>query len=113
MNTEALTTKLKLLQNKVVPQKALVGFDGYVDLIQKAVQFCDKEQKVHYRSLNDIGLHIAAAAGKSAQVELTTLQKKLGGNGPIMANSLASLGIHNYCAGTMGYPLLHEVFSEF
>jgi hypothetical protein len=91
---------------------AFIGFDGYVDLIQKAVKTNSKEEKVFHQTLADLGTHIAAAAGKSAQVELSTLVKKLGGNAPIMANAMASLGIPNYCSGTMGYPLIHEVFKD-
>ena len=38
---------------------------------------------------------------------------KLGGNGPIMANALASLGLRVTYLGNLGYPNLHPVFPRF
>jgi len=38
---------------------------------------------------------------------------KLGGNGPIMANALASLGLKVTYLGILGYPNLHPVFADF
>ena len=38
---------------------------------------------------------------------------KLGGNGPIMANALASFGIGVTYLGSLGYPALHPVFDTF
>ena len=38
---------------------------------------------------------------------------KLGGNGPIMANALARLGVKITYVGALGYPNLHPVFNEF
>lgn len=91
-------------------EKAFVGFDGYIDLIQKAVMFNNLDSKTFYHSLSEIGAHISHAAGKSAQVELHTITKKLGGNAPIMANALARLGVTNYCVGTLGHPAIDDVF---
>jgi hypothetical protein len=56
---------------------AFVGFDGYVDLIQKAVKSNEKGEKIFYNYLVEIGTHISAAAGKSAQIELATILKKI------------------------------------
>ncbi|MEP7323318.1 MAG: hypothetical protein ABI761_15440 [Saprospiraceae bacterium] len=112
MITPELKNKLIEWQAREINFMAFVGFDGYVDFIQKAVKTNSKEEKVYFQTLHELGAHITNAAGKSAQVELSTQVKKLGGNGPIMANALASLGISNYCAGTMGYPVIHEVFKE-
>lgn len=109
---ENIIEKLKALQGQPLQDKALVGFDGYIDLIQKVVKSSGKESKQYYCGLGEMGDHIAAAAGKSAQLEICTLTKKAGGNGPIMANSLAHLGIQNHCIGTMGMPAIHETFSH-
>lgn len=104
--------KLEHLQGKPLVNKAFIGFDGYIDLIQKVVKHSTRESRQYYNSLCDVGGHISAASGKSAQLEVCTVTKKLGGNAPIMANSLAYLGIENYCAGTMGYPDVQDVFLE-
>ena len=52
------------------------------------------------------------AAGQSSNYELVVKQMKLGGNGPIMANALASLGLAVTYIGGLGYPGLHTVFQE-
>lgn len=49
----------------------------------------------------------------STNIELVNQVIKLGGNGPIMANALASFGLRVTYLGTLGYPTLHPVFSNF
>src|SRR5262249_47204363 len=56
---------------------------------------------------------LAAAAGRSTNVELVSQLTKLGGNGPIMANALASFGLKVTYLGILGYPNLHSVFADF
>ncbi len=56
---------------------------------------------------------LAAAAGKSTNIELVNQITKLGGNGPIMANALASFGLQVTYLGMLGYPKLHPVFGPF
>ncbi|MEL7237738.1 MAG: hypothetical protein AAGK78_02660, partial [Planctomycetota bacterium] len=64
-------------------------------------------------TIGRFGEKIAAAAGMSSNYELVVKQKKLGGNGPIMANALASFGLDVTYVGNLGYPDLDPVFSEF
>jgi hypothetical protein len=45
-------------------------------------------------------------------VELAVNRVKLGGNGPIMANALATLGTRVTYIGNLGYPHLHPAFRE-
>jgi hypothetical protein len=92
--------------------KALVGFDGYVDKIQKVVKSKNRTTSVYYDTITQIADHVATLAGVSGQIEIRNLELKLGGNAPIMANSLGALGIKNTCIGTMGYPDLNNVFDE-
>jgi hypothetical protein len=92
--------------------KALVGFDGYVDKIQKVVKSKNGTTSVYYDTITQIADHVATLAGVSGQIEIRNLELKLGGNAPIMANSLGALGIKNTCIGTMGYPDLNNVFEE-
>jgi acyl-CoA synthetase (NDP forming) len=44
-------------------------------------------------TIAQLAARLAAAAGKSTNVELVNQITKLGGNGPIMANALASFGL--------------------
>jgi hypothetical protein len=92
--------------------KALVGFDGYVDKIQKVVRSKSGTTSIYYDTITQIADHVATLAGVSGQIEIRNLELKLGGNAPIMANSLGALGIKNTCIGTMGYPDLNNVFEE-
>ncbi len=107
-----LQKKLSAIQEQPSQQKALIGFDGYIDLIQKVVKSSTNSSKEYYSCLREMGLHISSAADKSAQLEICTLTRKAGGNAPIMANALAHLGIRNYCVGTMGYPGIQDCFLQ-
>jgi hypothetical protein len=108
----SLIKALNIYQKSGQNVKAIVGFDGYVDKIQKVVRSKSGSQSVYYNTITEIADHVATLAGVSGQVEIRNLELKLGGNAPIMANSLGALGIKNTCIGTMGYPDLNNVFEE-
>ena len=93
---------------------ALAGFDGFIDTICHAVdKRRDAQNYDRIRTLREFGERIAAAAGKSANVEIVPTLVKLGGNGPIMANALCALGLNVTYCGMTGYPNTHSVFEEF
>ena len=93
---------------------ALAGFDGFIDTICHAVdKRHDARNYDRIRTLREFGERIAAAAGKSANVEIVPTLVKLGGNGPIMANALCALGLDVTYCGMTGYPNTHSVFEEF
>ena len=56
------------------------------------------------RTIGAIGQKILNASGQSSNYELVVKQRKLGGNGPIMANALACLGLDVTYLGNLGYP---------
>ncbi len=93
---------------------AFVGLDGFVDEILHVVD--KRENAESYQRLPTIARlaeRLAAAAGRSGNLELVPQLTKLGGNGPIMANALASFGLQVTYLGALGYPSLHPVFSDF
>jgi sugar/nucleoside kinase (ribokinase family) len=93
---------------------AFVGLDGFVDEIIHVVDKRDSaESYVRVPTITKLAERIAAAAGKSTNIELVNRRTKLGGNGPIMANALCSLGIKVTYVGALGYPTMHPVFEEF
>lgn len=93
---------------------ALAGFDGFIDTICHAVdKRHDAQNYDRIRTLREFGERIAAAAGKSANIEIVPTLVKLGGNGPIMANALCALGLDVTYCGMTGYPKAHSVFEEF
>ena len=103
-----------LLRSSSAPVQALLGFDGFVDTICDVV--AERQSATAYTrvpTLQAFGERIAAAAGKSANVEIVPTLLKLGGNGPIMANALSSLGLDVTYCGMTGFPHPHDVFSDF
>ena len=94
--------------------KGLVGFDGFVDNIFEVV---DQRQTITkytaYNSMKKFGKRIVDASGKSSNFEMISTAEKIGGNGPIMAFALSTLGAPVECIGMLGRPKIHPVFAEF
>jgi sugar/nucleoside kinase (ribokinase family) len=118
MNTPELrencARQLQAASSRASQLKAFVGLDGFVDEILHAVDKRESAEK--YQRLPTIAKladRLEAAAGKSTNIELVGQLTKLGGNGPIMANALASLGAKVSYLGNLGYPNLHPVFTDF
>lgn len=110
----AASTGLRAFASERSANPALIGFDGFVDSI---IDVVEKREDTHaYDAVPTIARFaekVAAAAGQSANYEFVTKLQKLGGNGPIMANALASVGLPITYIGTLGYPTMHPVFEEF
>jgi sugar/nucleoside kinase (ribokinase family) len=118
MNTAPLREQTAALLEKSITRAteltAFVGLDGFVDEILHVVD--KRESAERYTRLPliaQLAERLAGAAGKSTNVELVSQITKLGGNGPIMANALASFGMKVTYLGILGYPNLHPVFTEF
>ncbi|HQY89870.1 MAG TPA: hypothetical protein PK402_14550, partial [Tepidisphaeraceae bacterium] len=92
-------------RDRIKTIKAMIGLDGFVDEIIAVV---DKrhgsEQYEAVKTIAHLAKKIGAAAGQSSNYELIVKYMKLGGNGPIMSNALASLGIDVTYVGNLGYP---------
>ncbi len=94
--------------------RAFVGLDGFVD---KIVHIVDKRHDAYnydrLRTITELSERIAAAAGRSTNIESVPQQTKLGGNGPIMANALSQLGCRVTYLGALGHPAIDPVFEKF
>jgi sugar/nucleoside kinase (ribokinase family) len=92
---------------------ALLGLDGFVDEIIAVV---DKRHSLDsyepVKTIGQLGQKIVNAAGQSSNYEMVVKQMKLGGNGPIMANAMAAIGVNVTYIGCLGFPALHPVFQE-
>lgn len=67
----------------------LIGFDGFVDEIIDVVK--KRHNATSYdkmTSMNEFADVIAAMAGKAGSCEMVPVDVRLGGNGPLCANSL-------------------------
>jgi len=111
---EETATQLESAVQRAGQMTAFVGLDGFVDEILHVVDKReDAERYLRLPLIAQFGQRLAAAAGRSTNVELVSQLTKLGGNGPIMANALASFGLKVTYLGILGYPNLHPVFAEF
>jgi sugar/nucleoside kinase (ribokinase family) len=94
--------------------RAVVGLDGFVDaiiaVVDKRFGAGDYEP---VRTITAMAEKIRGASGESSNYELVVKQRKLGGNGPIMANALACLGLGVTYLGSVGYPEVDPVFADF
>ena len=118
MNTPELrqrcAAQLQSAASRIPQLNAFIGLDGFVDEIFHVVdkrESADKYQRL--AQMAQWGERIRAAAGKSTNIEFVHQMTKLGGNGPIMANALASFGLRVSYLGNLGYPNLHPVFADF
>src|SRR2546423_369002 len=106
--------KLLAAATRATELRAFIGLDGFVDEILHVVDKRESAEKyVRLPAIAQLAQRLAAAAGRSANLELVSQRTKLGGNGPIMANALASFGLKVTYLGILGYPNLHPVFSDF
>jgi len=107
------SASVKLAAAKVGAVRGVLGFDGFVDSI---IDVVDKRHSAEsydrMLTLAQLGGKISAAAGQSANMELWVKMQKLGGNGPIMANAMAAMGLGITYIGNLGYPVAHPVFED-
>lgn len=100
-------------KSSISQMSAFVGLDGFIDEI---IHVVDKRANVdsfqRVPTIARLAERLAGAAGQSTNIELVTQRIKLGGNGPIMANALASFDIKVTYVGALGYPTLHPVFQD-
>src|SRR5208283_1811516 len=118
MNTpemrERCASQLLAAPKQVNQLKVFIGLDGFVDEILHVVDKRENAEKYQRLSkISQFAERLAAAAGRSTNIEMVSQLTKLGGNGPIMANALASFGIQVTYLGLLGYPSLNPVFADF
>lgn len=106
-----LKTKLESLR---IPEnkQVFIGFDGFVDSIQKAIRTSGDDGPTYYDTVTEFAERIRSAKGKNGQIEVQTVRTKLGGNAPILANALGGLGVKCFCFGSLGFPEKFEIFSD-
>ena len=110
---ELTARKLRSADAQITQTRAMIGLDGFVDEIIAVVDKRHSTGQVDtIRTIDRLGKKITDATGQSSNYELVVRQMKLGGNGPIMANALANLGLRVTYVGNLGYPNLHPVFEE-
>jgi sugar/nucleoside kinase (ribokinase family) len=92
---------------KLAAVRAVVGFDGFIDSIIRVVDQRHSMQPDDFRPVTTItgfADRCAAAAGKSTNMELHVVERRFGGNGPLFASAMASLGASVTFIGAVGTP---------
>jgi len=110
---------LDAARGRLLDAATLAGFDGFVDSIIDVVQRREAPGAGGYermRTIASLADRIGQAAGRSANIELVVKRVKAGGNGPLMAGAMASLGAPVTYIGSIGSadgPAPHPVFESF
>ncbi|HZY83173.1 MAG TPA: hypothetical protein VFE50_26820 [Cyclobacteriaceae bacterium] len=104
--------KLQALDEHPVTKSAMVGFDGFVDSIRKAVKSREGQSVFHFKTLVEFSERIRAASGKSGQVEMDVQRIKLGGNAPILSAALSTFKIPTTCIGSIDHPVCESLASQ-
>jgi sugar/nucleoside kinase (ribokinase family) len=108
---ELASRKLRDAAPSLARRKAVLGLDGFVDEIIAVVdKRLDGERYDAVRSIAEMSRKVSLASGQSANYELIVKQRKLGGNGPIMATALAAAGMGVTYIGNLGVPTIDPVF---
>ncbi|MDR0693111.1 MAG: PfkB family carbohydrate kinase [Puniceicoccales bacterium] len=102
------TANLEKIQTKNI----VVGFDGFVDTIVQAVDVRNGEKYTRIETISDFGKRIMSAAGKSSNIELVPQKKLMGGNGPLLAETLCKLGTNVRYIGALG-DCANNIFQDF
>lgn len=118
MNTpelrEQCAAQLSEAAGRASQLSVFAGLDGFVDEIIHVVDKRDTPESFQrVPTIARLAERIRAAAGHSTNIELVNQRTKLGGNGPILANALASFGLKVVYLGALGYPAVHPVFENF
>jgi len=89
-----------------------VGLDGFVDTIIYCVDQRTGPSSFHRISdISHFAKRVERAAGKSANIECVVQNKALGGNAPLLAQTLIHLGLPVELVGCCGYPSLCKEFA--
>jgi hypothetical protein len=95
------------------PQKVFVGFDGFVDTLSYCVD--ERVGPQEYRrimTMERFSERVRSASSRSANIECVVQNRTLGGNAPLLAQTLASLDTSLDLVACCGFPSVNPVFSS-
>ncbi len=87
---------------------ALVGFDGYIDTLVRPRR--SQMPNDYYRTVREFVDALLALGGTSSDIAVHRIGEKIGGNGPLLAQSLAAKGVPCSCIGAMGRDTLADLY---
>lgn len=80
-------------------KRCLIGFDGYRDELYRMVRERSDAGVSCFESMEQFGGYLREEGRRSADVQILPVSARYGGNGPLMAGAMASLGIDVTCIG--------------
>ncbi len=96
-----------------LPATILVGFDGFIDTLYRVVESRNSPKACTFMTrMEEFSRRIQQAHGKSTNLELVKEETRLGGNGPILANTLVSLGLSVHLVGTIDHPIFEPLIKK-
>ncbi len=104
----------KLESNLENSYKIMIGFDGFIDEICHVVD--ERITQNSFKRIDTIEAYakrIGSYAGLSGNIEIVPIQKKLGGNAPIMGNALLETGNFLTFIGAVGEQSINPLFQDF
>jgi len=102
---------LKVNAEAIGQKTATIGIDGFVDKIMRVVKSKNEAgENEFFNDIGEFGVYVQSKKGMSCGIELCERFTKLGGNAPILANSMGALGIKTNCVAALGYPEIDSIF---
>jgi hypothetical protein len=93
-------------------KKTVLGFDGFIDKLVRVIREKEATKPLTlFNEVREFGEYVVSKS-QSFSVEVETIEDKLGGNMPIMANALASYSLDVHCIGPLGYPAVNPIFKS-
>ncbi len=80
----------------------VMGFDGFVDRIARRVTGASAEGARRLNTMGAMGAMLSARGEHSFSIELSDMEERVGGNMPITASALGTLGVGVDCFGAFG-----------
>lgn len=84
---------------------AAVGFDGYVDCLARVVRSAEEGTRTYFSTIPEFAQHIASMAGLSGDMEMEVIDRRYGGNAPLIAGALCRLGMPVKLVGAIDDPI--------
>lgn len=112
LSWQEMAIEIEKIQKTNAELQCCIGFDGYIDSLYHVVKHRnDAQNRIYYETITEFSSHIAQAAHRSADMELSGISRRMGGNAPIFAEALACLSLKSYCIGALGSPEIDPIFS--
>lgn len=102
---QQLANTLEQKKSLLTAKQVTAGFDGFVDTIQRVIKEKKENQSPSYfKTIKQFGKYITDKES-SFSLEVEEVSSRIGGNMPIMANSMGHLGVKVNCVGALGHPV--------